>query len=147
VNTYGYVGADPIIYIDPWGLCWQFSQSTGQWSYFDDSTGVATPVGPGWSGQGAGYNNPAMEYSEGVGPLPAGLYWIGSAQQWHGMPDVMPLTPIISFQFGRPGGFKIHGAFKNPAMRPYSSEGCPIAGAELRKKIKKSSDRCLGVVE
>jgi hypothetical protein len=134
------------MYVDPFGLCWQFSQSTGQWSHVDDLTGVATPAGVGFSGQGAGYNNPDMEWAENIGPLPAGLYQIGPGHDWHKMPYVMDLTPVLSFQFGRPGGFKIHGPFKDPAKRPLSSQGCPMAEKDQRKQINDSKDRCLWVV-
>jgi RHS repeat-associated protein len=144
--TYGYAGSNPLTYVDALGLCWQFSQSTGQWSYVDDLTGVATPVGLGWSGQGEGYNKPSMEWEEDRGPLPAGIYRIESAEPWHGMPDVMLLTPEWAFQFGRPGPFLIHGANKDPAKAAKSSQGCPIATAKTRRRIAKSNDHCLWVV-
>jgi RHS repeat-associated protein len=145
-STYTYVGDSPIMYVDLFGLCWEFSQSTGQWSHLDDLTGVATPVGLGFSGQGVGYNDPAFEWAEDIGPLPAGLYQIGPGRKWHKMPYVMDLTPVLSFQFGRPGGFKIHAPFKDPAKRPLSSHGCPIAEKDLRKQISDDQDRCLWVV-
>ena len=145
-STYAYAGDNPIMYIDAAGLCWQFSQSTGRWSHVNDLTGLAVPVGNGFSGQGAGYNNPLMEYKENVGPLPTGLHLIGPGYTWHKMANVMDLTPILAYQFNRPGGFKIHGARTNPATRAQSSTGCPIAAPNLRALINSSDDRCLRVV-
>jgi uncharacterized protein RhaS with RHS repeats len=151
VNTYAYVGGAPIIYVDPFGLCWQFSQSTGVWSHIDDITGEVVPVGVGFSGQGAGYNTPWMQFVENTGPLPAGLYSILPGRTWKGMPNVMDLRPVLAIPYGRPsgyatGGYKIHGANKDPAQRAQSSNGCPIADLHLRKTIDGSGDRCLQVV-
>ena len=115
-------------------------------TYVDDATGVATPEGYGFSGQGIGYNNPDAEYAENIGPLPAGLYSIGPGHTWHGMSDVMSLTPQVAFQFGRPGGYLFHGANRDPAKASVSSHGCIILPKNLRKTINKSNDRCLWVV-
>jgi uncharacterized protein RhaS with RHS repeats len=146
VNTYAYVGSMPIMYVDANGLCWIFSQSTGQWSHHDINFGNTLDFERGFSGNGAGYNNPMMQYSENTGPLPVGLYNIGAPHDWHHMPDVMDLTPVVAYQYGRPGGYKIHGAFKDPAKRAQSSNGCPIASKDLRQLIADSKDTCLQVV-
>jgi hypothetical protein len=121
-------------------------QTTGQISHIDDATGVATPVGYGFSGQGFGYNNPSMEYAENVGPIPSGFYSFGFGRKWHGMTDVMPITPVLAFQFGRPGGYLFHGANRDPAKAATSSQGCIILSKQLRESINRSSDRCLRVV-
>ena len=70
INLYAYVNGNPISNVDPLGLEWQFSQSTGQWSYVDDQTGAVTSVGRGYSGTGEGRNNSAMQDVSNVGPTP-----------------------------------------------------------------------------
>src|ERR1700722_11537036 len=51
-STYVFVAGNPIMYIDPLGLCWMFSQSTGLLTHVD-ADGTVTNVGTGYSGYGA----------------------------------------------------------------------------------------------
>jgi RHS repeat-associated protein len=143
VNTYTYVGGNPIGRIDPFGLVWQFSQSTGQWSYVDDQTGAVTPIGPGYSGNGNGRNNPAMQSTPNVGPTPQGTYNIGAGHYSPNTgPNTMNLTPQPGTDtFGR-DLIRIHG---NNATNN-ASHGCAIAGPDIRNQINNSTDRVLNVI-
>ena len=96
-NIYTYVGNNPLTRIDPLGLDWVYSQSTGQITHVD-SNGNSTDVGTGYSGHGEGVNNPEMQNVPSTGPIPQGTYAIG-AQQLNTtgtgtrLPDSMRLTP------------------------------------------------------
>ena len=100
-STYAYAGNDPVIYVDPFGLCWVYSQSTGQLTHVDANGNVDYTANRGYSGYGPGVNNPAMEsvqatqHGDPAGPIPSGYYSIGrpfhSAQTG---PGAMRLTPL-----------------------------------------------------
>ena len=61
VNFYLYTGNNPIGRVDPFGLTWFYSQSTGVLLHVDDSTGEFNYPGSGYSGNGTGLDNPNME--------------------------------------------------------------------------------------
>jgi RHS repeat-associated protein len=75
-STYSYTNDNPIMYIDPWGLCWVYSQSTGQLTHVDPDGNVDYTANGGYSGYGPGVNNPAMEsvqaaqHGDPAGPIP-----------------------------------------------------------------------------
>lgn len=106
-------------------------------------------MGTGYSGMdiptAMGKNNPAMQDVPDVGPIPEGLWKIGSAfdSQIHG-PVCMRLTPAHGTDtFGR-SGFLIHGdSFEHPGE---ASEGCIVLGRMLRLAIVGSGDDLLQVV-
>ena len=143
INLYAYVNGNPISNIDPLGLEWQFSQSTGQWSYVDDQTGAVTSVGRGYSGTGEGRNNSAMQDVPNVGPTPQGTYDIGPGHHTPNTgPNTMNLTPRPGTDtFGR-DLFRIHG--DNASHN--ASHGCPIAPPDVRQQIYSSDDHVLRVV-
>ena len=96
----------------------QYSQSTGQ------LTRNGETVGSGYSGRGAGRNNPALEHARHVVPIPRGQYQIGPA---YAHPDKGPVTmnlsPMGHLAHGRTA-FLIHGDTRtNPDD---ASEGCII---------------------
>ncbi len=131
-----------LIFIFPINLLianWTYSQSTGHLTHNGAS------VGTGYSGHGAGRNNPADEKVKNVGPIPKGEYTIGSAytDSVRG-PVVMRLTPSGGQDmFGR-DGFLIHG--DNSKHDGSASEGCIVLDRSIRDEISKSSDRKLTVV-
>ena len=79
MNPFMYVGGEPVLRMDPFGLDYVYRQSTGQITHVD-SDGNTTNVGMGYAGQNAGLNNPANQGVSGTGPnsnggpLPQGTY-------------------------------------------------------------------------
>jgi hypothetical protein len=140
------------MYVDPFGLCWIYSQSTGQLTYVD-VYGIATNIGAGYAGYGAGLNNPAMQNVAGeppypAGPLPQGGYTIGPQRDnitltGKTLTASMRLTPNGPQMFGR-AGFLIHGPHAND--KHDSSNGCPIFNRSIRDQIGSSGDNCFQVV-
>lgn len=98
----------------------------------------------GYSGSGAGKNNPAMQDVIGVGPIPQADYTIGPLEDSHqtGM-DIMRLTPKPgSNVFGR-SDFEMHGdSSAHPGM---ASHGCIIMAHAVRLYVAKSGDTDLRV--
>ncbi len=88
----------------------------------------------GYSGNGEGLNNPAMQQVHGVGPLPQGIYTI------HPPHDDVKVGPIAmrlvpesgNLMFGR-GDFLIHG--DNAHANFSASEGCIIMPHDARVAI------------
>src|SRR5881394_3675444 len=83
---------------------WTYKQSTGE--LLLDGTHVTT----GYSGHAEGRNNPEMEGTPDVGPLPRGFYTIGVPfdTTTHG-PHVMRLTPDAGQDEHGRSGFLMHG--------------------------------------
>jgi hypothetical protein len=140
-------------FIDPWGLCWVYSQSTGQLTHVGPDGSVDYTANGGYSGYGPGVNNPAMEsvqaaqHGDPAGPIPTGAYTIGrpfhSAQTG---PGAMRLSPVGGINpYGR-RDLEIHGD-----KAPYNhtaSTGCIIEGPNVRQRIAQGldQDNCLQVV-
>lgn len=149
MNSYTYVGGNPMVLIDPLGLCWEYSQSTGALSHVDDSTGSRRHVGDGYSGHGPGLNNPGLEDRRNVGPIPRGDYEIGE-QGDHGSAEhplraSMVLTPHAGNNMHGRNNFLMHG--DNGDGNQSASEGCIILPRDVRDEIGHSSDPCLRVVQ
>lgn len=118
---------------------WYYSQKTGTLKQDGLIEGV------GYSGKGQGKNNPDMEMIPNVGPIPKGLYEIGTPRDTakHG-PFVMSLTPSISNEMFSRSEFLIHGdSIDSPGN---ASEGCIILGKVLRHLIADSLDNQLTVL-
>jgi len=109
-----------------------YSQSTGVLSK-DDGTIIAA----GWSGRGAGKNNPDMENVSNTGPLPKGIYNVGAWEKTHGHlgPIVASLTQTQGDAFGR-SAFYIHGPAMDPKTYGQESMGCIVIPRSGRLKIK-----------
>jgi len=118
---------------------WTYNQKTGVLSK-DGET-----IAEGYSGFADGKNNPDKEKVENVGPIPKGIYEIGTPHdtQSHG-PHVMALSPAADTEtFGR-GGFLIHGdSVADPGT---ASHGCIILARDVRDKISASGDCQIEVV-
>jgi len=118
---------------------WTYQQSTGELTNPGGDV-VAT----GYSGHGAGKNNPAMQEKVDVGPIPQGTYTVGPpfTSDKHG-PYAMSLTPAASDEmFGR-SGFMMHGdSIEHPGG---ASEGCIIMPRNIREMVWSSGDHSLQV--
>ena len=139
---------NPLRWIDPRGLYWEYSQSTGQLWHFPPEGGAAEFIGEGYAGSGEGLNNPLYQLEPVVGPLPEGAYTIGPLQenttlQGTVLPESMRLYPgSETDMFGR-AGFLIHGG----SFRTFnSSNGCIVLPPEVRRIIGRSGDNELRVV-
>ncbi len=114
---------------------------------YDQATGVLTMRDgkqyKGYSGHGAGLNNPALQDKAGVGPIPRGS-WRTSA--WMDHPHLGKLVTHlwqIRAETTR-SGFFIHG--DNREMNHTGSDGCIILSYDIRKAIKDSGETELEVV-
>lgn len=107
-------------------------------------------IGPksfqGYSGHGAGLNNPAMETVVGVGPIPIGSWgirhWVLTSYEDKG-PLVAILYPIGHDAHKR-SGFLVHG--DNPFMNHTASDGCIIQNHDAREAWEKSGEMFFEVV-
>ncbi|MET1536748.1 tlde1 domain-containing protein [Burkholderia sola] len=119
---------------------WQYSQSTGQLTQ-----GAGPAVGRGYSGRGAGQNNPQMQNRVGMGPIPTGSYSIGAPFHHHHAGDyTMRLTPNAGTDTQHRSGFMIHG--DSVAHPGQASDGCIILDRRARERIWSSGDRQINVV-
>lgn len=109
-----------------------YSQSTG---IIHDQDGAI--VAFGWAGHGDGKNNPAMQDSHALGPLPQGLYTVGKWEDVHpGLgPIVARLIQVEGETFGR-DAFYIHGPAVDPKKYGQESKGCIVVPRVGRLKIK-----------
>jgi RHS repeat-associated protein len=144
-NLYGYVSNDPVDFIDPFGLHYEYNQTTGQLTYVDDQTGVRTPVAAGYAGHGQGLNNPNLQNVPNVGPIPQGTYTIGPAHNNpHTGPDSMNLTPDPNNNMAGRDAFLMHG--DNGRGDHSASNGCIIMPHAVRNQVDANDDRTLVVV-
>lgn len=121
-------------------MSWQFKQSTGK------LTQNGEPAATAYSGYGVGTNNPALQNTPNVGPIPQGTWYIGGppvTTAEHG-PYVLHLTPAHGTNtFGR-SGFLIHGdSVQHPGD---ASRGCVIVPHNIRESIWLSGDHTLEVI-
>lgn len=126
--------------IDLAAFAWTYAQKTGELQ--QDGAHVAS----GYSGAGAGKNNPEMESVHDVGPIPRGNWTIVGPPvntPDHG-PYVLRLQPDAGTDtFGRTG-FLMHGDSKeSPGC---VSHGCVIMPRAVREQVWTSGDRDLEVV-
>lgn len=122
-------------------MTWVYVQRTGS-LYGPDGK----KLGAGYSGHGAGMNNPAMQTARAVGPCPAGAYTVGPARDPidHLGPVAMPLMPAATNEmFGR-SAFFMHG--DNAAGDHSASDGCLIFPHDIRQAVDDSDDDHLRVV-
>lgn len=116
---------------------WVYSQRTGNLFW-------GKKAGQGYSGNGKGKNNPDLQDEPNVGPIPQGLYTIGSPHDTgdHG-PFVLALTPDPKNEMYGRSGFLIHG--DSIAAPGTASHGCIILARWLRDWIARSGDNKLRV--
>ena len=100
-----------------------------------------------YSGHGPGVNNPDMQSAHGVGPIPVGLYRIGSPiNSPNTGPYAMPLEPLDGTNtYGR-SAFEIHGDLVGHEGEQLASHGCIILDRPYRERIWQSGDHLVAVV-
>ena len=120
-------------------FAWTYAQRSGELQQ------DGKPVATGYSGAGAGKNNPALENVPNVGPIPQGNWTIAGppADTTDHGPYVLKLNPAASTEtFGR-SGFLMHGDSKeHPGC---ASHGCIILPRPVREQVWSSGDRELEV--
>ena len=123
---------------------WQYDQSSGELKH----NGVL--VAKGYSGAGAGKNNPAMEGVRATGPIPTGRWFIRAPYNSKAVgPYVLPVwaddgkLDDVHARTKR-SAFRIHGdSIRAPGT---ASKGCIIVSRPVRERIWASGDRILDVV-
>ena len=109
-----------------------------------DASGYPTYMGSGYSGKGAGLNNPSMEDVKGAkgkndaGPIPEGKYTIGPMFNNVGStgPGSMRLTPSPSNEMYERYAFLMHGDNKRHEFS--ASDGCIIMALGVRNEVSSS---------
>lgn len=123
---------------------WKYDQSSGE--LFRDGSLVSR----GYSGNGRGKNNPAMQGVQGIGPLPAGRWRMVNI---YDSKNVGPRTITLNAVDGTAddthdatgrGAFRIHGdSIRAPGT---ASKGCIILPRPIRDMMWRSGDHDLEVV-
>ena len=116
-----------------------YSQISGGISIDDDL------IGTGYSGNGRGVDNPALERERKIGPIPRGKWKITKwVKSYPGRgPIVAILAPVGHTAHGR-SGFLIHG--DNAKLDKSGSWGCIVASRDIRTKLRKSGEIDLEVI-
>lgn len=120
-------------------MTWVWDQSAGTMSR------NGKVEGRGYAGHEWGKNNPDAEAVKGIGPVPCGIWAIGTP---HDSPNTgrytMNLDPrTVPDDHGR-SAFRIHG--DSTAHPGEASHGCIILPRAVREEIWASGDRTLEVV-
>ena len=77
INTYGYVGGNPVMWIDPKGLTRLVHNVTaGTLSVYSEMEGIDSYTIDVTSGRGKCENDTSCEFKRNEGPLPRGKYYI-----------------------------------------------------------------------
>ena len=119
---------------------WRYEQSSGTIFH------AADYIGMGYSGHGAGLNNPALEQVRDVGPIPKGIYDIGESEDVpHLGKNVMQLLPSAGTNdYGRTG-FYWHGDDIHKPGEFCASDGCIVSSLAIRQLVSTSNDSQLEV--
>lgn len=105
-----------------------YSQSSGRFVLDEEE------VGDGYSGNGAGMNNPDAQNIKGHGPLPRGQYTVLQASTHPKLgPLAMELLPYSTNQMFLRGDFFIHG--DNAELNHTASDGCIILPRVVREQV------------
>ena len=119
---------------------WTYSQGTGD---IADASGVV--VGRGYSGHGAGLNNPDMQNVPDVGPIPQGRYTFGEVIAHDPVVGeyAIPLIPDPANEMHGRSAFFIHG--NNLQNNHSASEGCIVLAFTVRQEMYESADHAIEV--
>ena len=120
---------------------WYYKQATGELLH------ETMLVGIGYSGNGAGKNNPKAEGQPGMGgPIPRGLWHIQGPpfNTTEDGPFCLRLTPDAATDTFGFAGFAVHG---DSALHPgQGSRGCMVFARPIRVAIWESGDYDLTVL-
>ena len=122
---------------------WKYDQTTG-YLFSDLGVKVATGYAGGNFGKNPeGKNNHEMQGVKKIGPIPVGVYTMGTpALESHLGPFAIPLVPDSGNEmFGR-SGFFMHG---DTTPSGNASEGCIIMPKAVRQSCWASGDHKLEV--
>jgi RHS repeat-associated protein len=131
------------------------SGEVSQYTHVDGDLPNVKDLGSGYSGKGAGVNNPSMENVSGApgkpvaGPIPEGTYTIGKEQanklgNGKVLSNSMRLTPDAGNNMYGRGGFLMHGGSWNLT----SSEGCIVVpDVNVRDAVGSSGTNILTVTQ
>jgi hypothetical protein len=121
---------------------WIYQQSTGKLFKADGAVEVAT----GYSGFGKAKNDPSSQGLPGLGPIPRGVYLLGSLSENddHG-PLAIHLVPETGTNTLGRSGFLVHGDSKEAAGS--ASHGCIIMPRAVREAMIDSHDKQLVVID
>lgn len=109
-----------------------YSQSSGL-MYLEDHLCDRIILARGYSGNGTSINDPDSEGFGGRGPIPRGIWKVGTAfNSERTGPFALPLTPVGHDAYHR-SGFQIHGDNKHGDRS--ASTGCIILPRLIRKAI------------
>lgn len=119
---------------------WTWDQSQGK--LFHNGEFVSN----GYSGYGLGKNNPELQESVGIGPIPRGDWLLtGVCNSKNTGPFTIALVAKNGTNTCGRSAFRIHGdSISNPGR---ASHGCIILPRAIRELIWKSGDHSLSVVE
>jgi len=125
-------------------MAWTFEQSTGKF-YDADMNLVSTGYAGGNCGKNPeGVNNPDMQNTPLIGPLPQGTYTLGEPvpQSKLGV-FAIPLIPDPSNNMYGRSDFYLHG---DTTPSGNASEGCIIQPRTTRDKVWESDDHTIVVI-
>lgn len=109
-----------------------YSQSSGV-MYLEDHERNRITLARGYSGHGTSINDPDSEGFVGRGPIPRGVWKVGSPVDSDRMgPHCIPLSPVGHDAYHR-SGFYIHGDNRNGDRS--ASTGCIILPRNIRQVI------------
>lgn len=112
---------------------WIYEQRTGELFHYDTGQFVAK----GYSGSMSALNDSSQEHLKSVGPVPRGLYLIGSPRHSERTGRfVLDLTPLGHKALGR-SGLQIHGDNKHGNFS--ASSGCIVIDPKTRSEIANGS--------
>ncbi|MHC9003970.1 tlde1 domain-containing protein [Enterobacter adelaidei] len=118
---------------------WLYKQSTGE--LFRNGKLIET----GYSGALTNKNNPDREHVRGMGPIPRGMWKIGSSGTSKG-PLTITLIHVSGNSYNRDmTSFRMHGD-KAHGIPGFASEGCIIMSHSTRLLVKQNHGAELEVV-
>lgn len=124
-----------------------YYQSSGE--LFAKGSPVVAPIAKGYSGAGEHRNKPASQCIGDLGPIPVGVYYIGSLADLtlpdgKVIPAAMKLTPAKENEMCKRKGFLMHG--ESISYPGWASAGCIILTKDERTRISKAGFSTLEVV-